>query len=493
MPMTPRQRSHVRLVSIFLAASVLGGCATYQDDTEELRRAWASGDDLTAAQEAKSEADSSPTGIDALLWRAEEGAAFRAADYYKDSNTAFSQAEARIDYYDKAARIRISDQALATVVNLSMLPYEGTSYDRIMVNTYKALNYLTMGDRQSARVEINRALQRQREAVRLYADAIEAAQEDANDASVQSRYNPQDNYNVNRATNDRKFQNLLDRNYGYLRDYRAYADYVVPFTVFLEGLYFMTNAQGLSDIERSRKAFERVRGMLPKNQYLSADYDLVVKRQNGEELPRLTYVIFETGMAPTRREVRIDIPLFLVTREVPYFGVAFPQLQFNNSYIRSVTAQTSGGSYTTEVVTNMDAVVAQAFENELPIIITRTLITAGVKAAAQYGIYQASKGDDTANAIAMVLTTAYSAATNRADLRTWVTLPKQFGYCRFPTPADGQVRLKLQGAQSLTVDLIEGHINVIYIKSNAPGATPSVSQFILKDADPATGTTAMAL
>ncbi len=492
MPMRPSPRN-ATTTSLLLVALVLGGCATYQDDTAELRSAWVAGNNLAAAQEAEAEADDSPTGIDALLWRAEEGAAYRAASYYQDSNTAFSQAESRIDYYDKAARIRVSDQALATVVNLSMLPYEGTSYDRIMVNTYKALNYLTLGDRAAARVEINRALQRQREAVRQNAEAIEAAEEDADRASQKARYNPEDNYNVNRAYNDRNFQNLLSRNYGYLQDYSAYADYVVPFTVFLEGLYFLTNPQGLSDIERSRKAFERVRGMLPGNNYLSADYALAVKRQNGEPLPRMTYVIFETGMAPTRREIRIDIPLFLVTREVPYFGVAFPQLSFNNHYVRSVTAQTSEGSYTTQLVTNMDAVVAQAFDNELPIIITRTLITAGVKAAAQYGIHQASKNDDTANAIAMIITTAYSAATNRADLRTWVTLPKQFAYCRFSTPEDGQVQLKLQGGPALTVDLLDAHVNVIYIKSNSPGAPPSVSQFILMEADKAAGTTAMAL
>jgi hypothetical protein len=131
----------------------------------------------------------------------------------------------------------------------------------------------------------------------------------------------------------------------------------------------------------------------------------------------------------------------------------------------------------------MDSVVAQSFKNELPVIITRTLISAGVKAAIQYGVYEATKSNSTVNAFAMIATSVYAAATNQADLRTWLTLPKEFAYCRLPTPESRSVEIHLRGAQRLTVDLLDGQVNVIYIKSNAPSASVSVQQFVMKKSD----------
>jgi len=55
----------------------------------------------------------------------------------------------------------------------------GYAYDKVMMNAYKALNYIQLGDRDAARVELNRALQRQRDAVADNAKRIEAAQEEA--------------------------------------------------------------------------------------------------------------------------------------------------------------------------------------------------------------------------------------------------------------------------------------------------------------------------
>lgn len=481
-PSAPRQPWC--LPAVLGMCGLLGGCATYQDETRQLQQAWVVGDDLTAAYEAQREADESPEGIDALLWRLEEGAAFRSAAYFEESNRAFSQAEVLMDTYDNEAEIRVSEQLLATLTNLSSLPYEGTAYDRIMVNTYKALNYLSLGDHEAARVELNRALERQREAVAANAEAIAEAQENAEKASEEARRGSEDGYDVDRAENDPLFQRQINAAYGYLDDYSIYADYVNPFTVFLEALYFMCNAGGISDLERSRKSFERVRGMLPGNDYVRQDLETVSARLNGEPLPHLTYVIFETGMAPARTEQRIDIPLFIVTNRVPYVGAAFPQLRFNDFYVTGLRAAVDPEtSYSTQTLSDMDAVVAQSFQNDLPVTITRTLISAGVKAGIQYGIYEATKNNGTVNAIAMIAAGIYAASTNRADLRTWLTLPKEFTYCRFPTPRDRIVDLHLNGAQSLSVDLLDARVNVIYVKSNSPSASLSVQQFVMQASD----------
>ena len=63
---------------------------------------------------------------------------------------------------------------------------------------------------------------------------------------------------MDKVNNDSRFKNQFDNYYADLNHFRAYADYVNPLTVYLDGLFFMTQATGNSDLERSRKSFERV-------------------------------------------------------------------------------------------------------------------------------------------------------------------------------------------------------------------------------------------
>ncbi|MGA2052600.1 MAG: hypothetical protein ABSH19_04740 [Opitutales bacterium] len=460
--------------ALFLAGSfaILGsGCASYTDDTQGLRQAWSAGDVQQAAQIATTKAQKDQGGTNALLWQLEAGATTRANSQFNDSLLAFSQSENLFDYWDARPDISISGEAAATMVNQTILPYRGHAYDKIMASTYQALNYLDLGRYDEARVEINRSYQYQKDAVAANASNIASAQAAANKASAASAQNPgsTDTYDVNRAESDPQFQANVSDAYGDLDNLKFYAPYVNPFSVYLEGLYFLGRGETNSDFERARVAFKRVRDLIGSNSYIDADYALADSLAGGGTLPPLTYVIFETGQAPIRSEIRIDIPLFIVSRSVPYVGVAFPKLVYNNEFCPGLTV--SGANTTplhTTLLCNMDLVIGQDFKNELPTIIIKTLISAGAKAAAQYGLYAATKNSGDWAVVAEIAGVVYQAATNQADLRTWVTLPKEFTYCRLPTPPDRRLVLTADGSgQSETVDLPPGLINVVYVKSNS--------------------------
>jgi hypothetical protein len=130
----------------------------------------------------------------------------------------------------------------------------------------------------------------------------------------------------------------------------------------------------------------------------------------------------------------------------------------------------------------MDSIIGLDFKNELPQVITRTLIAAASKATAGYAINHASyEADDALGWVARLLTAGYQAAVNIADLRTWTTLPKEFQYCRVPTPADRKIELTVPPAsQRIVVNLLPGTVNVVYVKSVGPTSPTLVSQFILK-------------
>ena len=67
---------------------------------------------------------------------------------------------------------RVHTSAASVVVSDNIVPYLGEEYDGIMINTYKALNFMALGDNDLARVEFNRALDRQRRAKEKFAKEI---------------------------------------------------------------------------------------------------------------------------------------------------------------------------------------------------------------------------------------------------------------------------------------------------------------------------------
>jgi hypothetical protein len=147
---------------------------------------------------------------------------------------------------------------------------------------------------------------------------------------------------------------------------KPYGDYVNPFSVFLDGLFFTVLGEGGSDLERGRKSFERVAAMVPENPFVRADLDAAASAAEGKAPEGVTYVIFETGTAAAREQVRVDIPTFVVSSRMPYVGAAFPKLKFNEAYVPSLGVKAGETTVNTATVASMDSVIANDFKNEWP-------------------------------------------------------------------------------------------------------------------------------
>jgi len=455
----------------------LAGC-TYHDKSAAFMVPYEHGDFSRAAREATALAQKSAKN-DRVIFRLEQGACQRAADELPDSNKAFDRAEELITKYDEQPDISISREALAALTNLTTLDYKGYCYDRIMMNVYKALNYMELGDLERARVELRRAYEQQRAAVERFSKQIEAAQKATND-------HKQGDFDVSRAESDPQFQGKIKQAYANVPDMTAYEKYANPFAEYLQGIFYMSDAAGADDRERAATAFRRAAGMVPANQYVPQDVSLSNDVANGQPLPAMTYVLFETGLAPVRVEFRIDIPVFLVNIVTPtyinYVGAAFPKLEFQQGSTEPLTIRADGQQYQTAVICDMDAVIAQEFNNELPIVITKTLISAGTKAAIAFAAGYSVRGQDPfIQLLVQGAAFGYQYGTTRADLRTWQTLPKQFQIARFPTPPDGQISIVLPNGGVLgPIQMGDDTVNIVYIKNVNWAKPPKVRQFILK-------------
>lgn len=428
-------------------------------------------------------------GVNRVIAHLEQGSIRRDQGDLQGSLESFDVANEAINRIDRAPDVSLSRETLAVFSNLNALPYRGTYADRIMLYTLRALNYLELGDPGRARVELRRAFERQREAVELNAKQLEAARNAALTSSHQG------SYDASRAQQNPRFQAGLNASYADLNQYRGYGDYANPFAEWLQGLFYLGEAADGSDVERGRKSLSRAAGMAPGNPFVELDRQMAERIAAGEPTPATTWVVFATGTAPLRGEIRIDIPLFIFGGGVDYVGANFPRLVTNPNYLKALSVQPAGDinrpdpAVTTQLLADLDSIVAEEFKNDLPVIITKTLIAAGTKAAAAYALRETfDNRDDGLTALIRIAATIYQYAANQADLRTWGSLPKQYQIARLPTPRSGKIMVSPRGAVAraatpIEIDLLPGEFNVVMVRSINTYSPLRISQFSLgKDA-----------
>lgn len=456
----------------FLALLLVStGCRTYATKTESFRQTWQAGQYDQAAKSFGSKADSVSNGRDAVIWRLEHATALRAAGRYQESNQAFEQAEARMAEYSARAKVRVATEAMATMTTPANLPYEGRAYDRIMAATYRALNYLALGEPDSARPALLKAYQYQQDAVAENARRIQRAQEDAASSSQADT--------IQRTRSNPQFQNTVGSLYSKNAALKPYSDYVNPFSVWLDGAFFLATAQDLSDLERARKSLERALAFNPNHAAIRADLEACDRRLRGGAPEPVTYVILETGRAALRQQVRIDIPIIFAN--VSYLGTAWPVLEAQSGNLLTVGINTGQHRLNTATVASLDSIIARDFEDEKPAIITRTLISTLAKGAAAFAANEAaSQQDQGLGALVRIATLAYQASVNIADTRSWTTLPKEFQMSRFPTPANRRIDIQSGTGPAQPVTIEEGRVNIVYIHSVSGFAPPRVTQMKLQ-------------
>jgi len=457
---------------LLAVAGLLTGCKTYNEQNR-FAGPWTHGDLATAEKEATRKADKAVGTKDEIIWRLEQATILRTAGKYDESNQAFDLAQAKIDRFAEAARVKLGSEAGALFSNQASVPYRGRSYDGIMLNTYRALNFLAKHEPDKARVEIIRAYQRQQDAVEDNKRRIETTEEALQQEKEKKR--------IEQAQKNPEFKGSVKQAYSNLEGLKAYSDYVNPFTVYLDGLIFLANGVDASDLERARKSFERVAAFADNNRFVKADLASLEAMERGSGLEKLTYIIFENGRAPLRDQFRIDIPILF--SRLSYIGAAFPKLELQGGQLSALRVTAGGTNETTALLASVDSVIAQDFKNELPTIITKTIAATVAKGAASYALNEAAnqEGGGIAGLISQIGTAVYQLSVNIADLRTWTTLPKEFQICRIPTPADRKVELQAVGSgQQAVVTLDEGLLNLIYVRSASAGGPMFVSQMKLK-------------
>jgi uncharacterized protein len=393
-----------------------------------------------------------------LLWSLQLGSIARSKQDYNQSNEYFDRSEEMLGYFDYQNTALDSSASIA--VNENLVPYTGREYDGIMVNTYKALNFMALGNKELARVEFNRAQERQQRATKKFASEITKLQKELD--SEKAKKDSQADRNVN----NKEIQQIINQRYSNLEAYKAYPDFVNPFTTYLAGVFFALDG----DYSKADSLLKEAYGMVEDNPYIAEDLAEIEKVLDSQTTFNNTvWVIFENGMGPIKEEIRVDLPLFVATKEVKYVGIALPQLSFRAQAYPYLTIQAAGHDYQTRQVASMDRVIKTEFDKDFKGILTRAIISTTAKAVAQYAL---EKQQSSSGTFASVLMAVYSFATTAADVRIWTTLPKDFQVARFSIPDDRTIYIAAPGGGKFEVKIPACKNAMVYVRIPFRGVKP---------------------
>jgi uncharacterized protein len=127
------------------------GCATYQSKVTQARDYLSQNKSAEAVEYLKPLAEKESD--DQLIYVFDYATALQAAGNYKESNTWFQ-------YADKLANLKdyvsIGRQAGSLLFAQELVQYKGEDFERLFINVMGAINYLMLGDLESANVETRR-------------------------------------------------------------------------------------------------------------------------------------------------------------------------------------------------------------------------------------------------------------------------------------------------------------------------------------------------
>lgn len=451
----------------------LGGCQsfTHKQSLETFNTQYEAGDYQTAAKSAINAGKIQPDGTSSdLLWSLQAGSALTANGQFEYSRQVLDSAETLVKDEDTESVVRkVGERATATLLNDNFNRYDPRTHDSVMVNTYKALNSLFLKDLKKARVEFNRAADRQRRAAEEFKENIakerkQLKEDDKKQAQALKGLDLKEQRKVAKKTIYDAFPEL--------KEWRAYPDYVNPYTDYLHGLYFTLTSTDRGDLGKARHSLRRVAGMAPKNKAVRTDLKVATKLRNGawrkSKLSPTVWVIFENGAAPRIDELLIPIPLFVVNSKVEYSQIALPKLvERERAYPYLEVRSGSKKLGRTEHLASIDRVVQTEFKKEFPLHVTQALASTLTKALIQY------KAAEQGGLVGSLAAGVYQAMTTRADVRNWSALPKEVQVARIRKPKNNSLKLTAPALTTpLEITLPDTRFTVVYVRASAPGSQP---------------------
>ena len=464
----------MRYAGLAWLALLMSGCAGVADiqGARDFMHFYSHGDYLGAA-ETRGGAGALTKQDQNLLTSLQVGTAFRAAGWFETSQAAFDRAESELLW--KSDEIASVDDLVAagfTLVATDLArPYQGTIYDGVLVNTFKALNALHLGDTARARVELNRAEQRQTNAVEQLASKVRALGADSNE---DAEYREAQEQQIDGALAEAmKPDSPVGQRLTAVEALGEYRDLRNPFTDWVHGVFRLATG----DLNRASNLF-RDAAVLEgrRNQFVLSDL-LVTENAVGAAggVPGRVWIIHEDGIGPYLDEFRFDFPV-VTTDNVILASIALPEFVLGTPALNSLVVTADGQDYRTEPLLNVDRYAATEFRAGYNAVVGKAIASTIIRTVLQ-GVIQSEARDQGgfASLFLDIGSRIAAEALTQADTRIWHSLPKSIDVASIPRPSDDRLVMKTPDGLTIYDDVLPaGQFVLISVKSVRTDGFPAV-------------------
>lgn len=336
----------------------------------------------------------------------------------EQSRQDFAQTYKLVQQSQQEAKIELSrgiENVTAIISNDNAIRYDVPLYEQSMLHSYQALNYLTQQDLSGALVEVRRANLVQESALKANAKSIDDSQQSRIAQGVSMDSLSQQYPSMNKAIGKVKngFQNaytfylsaLLYEAADQKND--AYIDYKKALEIYPDNHYLQQDVWRLANTLHMTNDINLFKKRLSQT----------ITKKNDENNHGQVVIIIENGIVEAKQEVSLSLPIYTSHNDMRLYSVALPRYQNQLTIYPPLTLTYQGKSYQSEEIVRLQSLAAKQLQDKLPIIVTRQITRIIAKEEIRQKLVK--KGGDIGNIFANI----YNIATEKADTRSWSTLP----------------------------------------------------------------------
>lgn len=404
------------LITVFLVS-----CATFYELNYEFNQQFEAGN-IEEAEAALAKNKRKIKKKSRFLYLANRGVLDGMEGELEKSNEWLEKAYIYTEDYQK----NYANIAASFLVNPNMIEYPGEDHERLFILYYKALNFLKMGRYEEALVECRRLNNR------LY--------------ELSDRYKSDNKYKE-----DAFIQNLMGIIYDASGDYNnAFIAYRNSYNIYKEQYKKLFGLGAPDQLKEDilRTAF--LTGFRDEVRFYEREFNTQYNHQksDGGEL----VFFWHNGLAPVKDEWSINFTIVggagVVTfineehglnfsfpydtdeekynlTDLRFFRVAFPKYVERKPAFNKAFLKTNNKRYQLEKVEDINAIAFKTLDQRMVWEMGKSLLRAALKKIAENEIRKENEGLG-------LLVGVVNAATEKADTRSWQTLPHSIFYTRVP-------------------------------------------------------------
>jgi hypothetical protein len=428
-------------------ALTVGGCAAWEDhnkETKESRNDFEMGRFDAALTSLEKGVNNE---LDGLCYQLDSGIVAQVGGRYDVSIKNFEHAENTIEKFeDRGVTVQgAAEQVGAFAVNEKTIPYEGEDFEKILVPVFNSRNYLLQHQIEDAMVEARKIWYQQKVCRQLHEKQLAETDKKAREEKVDTKN---------------------------LGDIDSKVQYPAEALKSPESIYEITVAHYISALIAERmgewndayiamKDTAKIRPDLPFVQrdlvrfasalYMSDDVDEYKKKYPNVRPPAKNEgsvaLLFDCGWAPHKEELKFPVPGYKT-----FAAVAVPLYKRTPDPGHHARLVLNDKVFDTHVMSDLEAIVFKYHRDKLPMIIIRQIIRTTLKAAAGSGAALGTekavgkKWGGLAGAAVGLGAGIYNYESEQADLRAWLTLPRNFQATRAWVPeGDYDAKVELVG------------------------------------------------